>query len=267
MAGLRATSSLWPSLLLVLIASLVTLAATPAHAEDSRKSAVARSLFEEGVSLGDRGDWVGAADRFARAYSLKPTSAVAFNWGSALMELGRLVEARELLWSVQQDPNANAELKRECTERLDTLAERLAHVRVHVPAGNRADLSLDLDDKPLPRAAWDVPSPVDPGTHTLVLREDGDERSRATVTLRQGEQRDVTLSLSEAAEVEQPAPFVATQPREDAPPKRPLYKNWKLWTAVGAVVVVGVVVAVVIAKSGEAGSATRGNTSPGVIRW
>ncbi|HEY6879800.1 MAG TPA: hypothetical protein VI299_17350 [Polyangiales bacterium] len=263
MAALRATSSMWPSLLLLLIVGLSAASMRPAHAQDARQSGLARSLFEEGVSLGDRGDWVGAEDRFARAYSLKPTSAVAYNWASALIELRRLVEARELLYAVQRDQAASAELRRAASDLLESNAPRIAHLRVHVSTAGGDGLTVDLDERPLPRAAWGVPSPVDPGSHTVVLRERGDERARANVTLAEGEQRDVALSFEHRAAA--PAPPVApSAPSRD----QPLYKNWKLWTAVGAAVAVGVVVAVVVvAKHDDGAQPAHGNAMPGVIRW
>lgn len=258
---------MWPSLLLLLIVGLSAAPMRPAHAQDARQSGLARSLFEEGVALGDRGDWVGAEDRFARAYSLKPTSAVAFNWASALIELRRLVEARELLYSVQRDQAASAELRRAGNELLETISPRIAHLRVHVSTPGGDELSVDLDERPLPRAAWDVPSPVDPGAHTVVLRERGDERASASVTLGEGELRDVALSFEDrAASPAPPAPPSA--PARDQPHEKPLYKNWKLWTAVGAAAAVGVVVAVVVvAKHGGEAQPTQGNAMPGVIRW
>ena len=77
--------------------SVWRLTTVPAHtlAQAPQQNALARTLFEEGVALADRGDYVGAADRFSRAYSLKPTSGIAFNWASVSIETGKLVQAGE----------------------------------------------------------------------------------------------------------------------------------------------------------------------------
>ena len=77
------------------IANLTFGASVPAWAQAPapQQNALARTLFEEGVALADRGDYVGAADRFSRAYSLKPTSGIAFNWASVLIETETPVRA------------------------------------------------------------------------------------------------------------------------------------------------------------------------------
>src|SRR5690349_21617960 len=76
---------------------LATLLTNAALAQKSHETALARALFEEGVALADKGDWSAAADRFGRAYELKPTAGIAFNWSSALTKTGKLVQASELL--------------------------------------------------------------------------------------------------------------------------------------------------------------------------
>ena len=71
-----------------------------ARAQTAQETALARALFEEGVVAADAQRWDEAAERFERAYGLKATPGIAYNWASALVELGRLVEAGERLRSV-----------------------------------------------------------------------------------------------------------------------------------------------------------------------
>jgi hypothetical protein len=101
----RWSQSVW--ILCFLLASLLTSSALgQVNPQGGHEVALARALFEEGITLADRGDWTGAADRFGRAHSLKPTSGTAFNWASALAETGQLMQASELLESVIRDPKA-----------------------------------------------------------------------------------------------------------------------------------------------------------------
>ena len=235
-------------------------------AQTPQEMALARTLFQEGVSFADRGDWVGAADRFDRAYSIKPTSGIAFNWARALAETGQLLHARELLLSVERDESADSQLRRESSALLKELEPRVARVRITTDAKPSDALTIAVDGQNWPRAAWGIASPIDPGSHTAVCTEGGEERARETFTLREGEQRDVVLQLRGATEEQ---PFAEVEQRDGQSTRRPLHKSWLLWTAVGVVVVGGAVTGVLLATKGGSDGAqpVMGNASPGVIRW
>jgi hypothetical protein len=236
------------------------------NAQTPQEMALARTLFQEGVSFADRGDWVGAADRFDRAYSIKPTSGIAFNWARALAETGQLLHARELLLTVERDEGADAQLRRESSALLKELEPRVARVRITTDRKPSETLTITLDDQNWPRAAWGIASPIDPGSHTAVCKEAGEERARETFTLGEGEQRDVVLRLRGAGDA---APSGALEQSEREGAHRPLYKSWLLWSAVGVVVVGGAVTGVLLATKGDSESAQPvvGNATPGVIRW
>lgn len=235
-------------------------------AQTPQEMALARTLFQEGVSFADRGDWVGAADRFDRAYSIKPTSGIAFNWARALAESGQLLHARELLLMVERDESADAQLRRESSALLKALEPRVARVRITTDAKPSDALKITVDDQNWPRAAWGIASPIDPGSHTAVCTEQGEERARETFTLGEGEQREIVLQLR-ATSAEAPIVEGAQPARESE--RRPLYKSWVLWTAVGVVVVGGAVTGILLAtKSGsDDAQPVVGNATPGVIRW
>jgi hypothetical protein len=257
----RAAWNVWPSLLLLLIGSLML--ADSALAQSPQETALARTLFEEGVTLADRGDWVSAADRFSRAYSLKPTPGIAFNLAKAQQETGHFLHAQELLRTVIRDPTADPELKQESQTLLRSLEARSARLRIVTKAKPRADTEIEVDGASWPRAAWGYASPIDPGKHTVVCKEDGAEVARADVELREGETRDLTLSGDAADERNDSANG------SGAGHGKPLYKNWMVWTAVGAVVAGGVITTVLLTRSDGDGqsSPVMGNTTPGVIRW
>jgi hypothetical protein len=252
---------------------LATLLTKVVYAQGSHETALARALFEEGIALADAGDWNAAADRFGRAYELKPTSGTAFNWASALGKTGRLVQASELLEGVVRDPVAAPELKLDAERKLQELSPRIARLRLSVDPALSGVGIVTVDDKEWPSAVWDVASPVDPGRHVASCRNGDGELARAEIVLREGEQKDLLLTLSAAAdEGPQSAHDAGAAPagaghRSDRP--RRLYKSWILWTAVGAAVVGGTIaIAVTSAKGDEHGEPmAKGNTGTGVIRW
>jgi hypothetical protein len=277
MTGFRAARWVWQSTLALQIFALaltvfLTLGLSVrsvARAQAPQQNALARTLFEEGVALADSGDYVGAADRFSRAYSLKPTSGIAFNWASVLIETGKLVHAEDLLLSVLRDPGADASLKSECEAVLRTLTPRIARLRVRVSGEVGEQVRVEVDGADWPRAAWDIASPIDPGAHALSLKRGGVELSRSETQLAESESRDVSLVVLPEAPASV-APLAApTQPVADRPARAPLYKSWILWTAVGAVVVGATVAAVVLATKKDATDEppVHGNATPGVLRW
>jgi hypothetical protein len=274
--GMTRHRSTCGALLGVLLFGLLSLwVGPPAHAETPQETALARSLFEEGVALADQSDWAGAADRFGRAYAIKPTSGIAFNYASVLVELGKLVEASELLRTVSRDAAASEELRRQADAKLAQIQPRIAYLTVELADDPGPEARVDVGEAELPRVAWGVASPVDPGTYTVRAVVAGVERARQSFTIAEGERRALTLSLSAPtppkSQASSPNPFdgppAAPPARDDG--RRPLYKNWMLWAGVGAVVAGGVVTAVLLSRSSkpEEEAPVMGNTGPGVLQW
>lgn len=266
MKSRRAAWSVWARSLLLLLALLLIVRTS--HAQTPQETALARTLFQEGVALADKSDWVGAADRFGRAHSLKPTPGIAFNWARALAETGKVLHARELLHAIQHDESADSQLRIEASAMLETLERRMAKVRISTDREPSAEVRITVDDENWPRAAWGVTSPIDPGSHTVVCSEGDEEITRVQFDLGEGEERDLVLHLAGESAVAEP-PTAAPSERRDEP-RKPLHKSWMLWTAVGAVVAGGVIAGVLITKSrngSEEASPVVGNTMPGVLRW
>lgn len=260
----RAARAVCVRSLLLLIGVLAL--ANGSLAQTPQQTAIARSLFEEGVTLADRGDWQGAADRFGRAYSLKPTAGIAFNWAKAQQENGQLLHAQELLRSVVRDPAADPALKRESEASLRALEARTAKLRITTSWKPRDDNTIEVDGALWPRAAWGYASPIDPGKHVIVCKEDDDVVARAEITLRQGETRSLTLKTRDEIERDD-ASASATKPAGQHSERN--YKTWLVWSAVGAVVVGGAIAVAVLTRpdGDEAGAPVMGNATPGVIRW
>lgn len=71
----------------------------------------ARTLFEEGVALGDQRQWEPAAAKFREALVLRDAPAIRFNLGAALVELRQWDEAIDNLQRVVDDPEAPEDLR------------------------------------------------------------------------------------------------------------------------------------------------------------
>jgi hypothetical protein len=160
--------------------------------EDLDTKAAARTLFEEGLAHADAHRWEQAADRFERASLLRPTPVIDYNLSSALVQVGDLVRASELLRQIAADPKASAEVKQAARARLAELRPRLAYLRIDPPGDQLRQAKVVVDGHPFDAARLGVELPVNPASHSIELREGTLVVGSRTVLLREGEHRRVT---------------------------------------------------------------------------
>jgi hypothetical protein len=221
--------------------------------DEAERQAAARQMFAQGLAAAERAAWPEAADRFARAYALRPTPEIAYDLSTAMAEMGRLVAASELLRRIAGDGGAPSAVRRAAETRLAELLPRLGALRVRVGAITPGMLPT-LDGQPLEPARLDVAIPVDPGVHRLELTRAGRAAARL-VSVGEGASIDVDLRDGAAA----PAAMLAATP-PPAEPAPPSHRRW-VWVAVGAVVAGAV-------AAGAAALASRGGGPQGnVATW
>jgi hypothetical protein len=254
-----------------------------AESVDPARTASARALFEEGVAHVDRDAWGPAAEAFRRALSLRDSQVIRYNLASALVELGKLVEASELLHMVQADAQADAGLKQQAADKLAEFKPRIARLEVQC-ALSHPGLIVELDDAALSAAQLDVPLTVDPGEHVVRARLDGALLDEQRAQLGAGE--NVTISLRPRAPPPEPVPAVApvaapapvatpaqtarlalSEPAQGAPlrDEQPAPSRKKLWwgIAIGGVGVVAFVTLVaLLVPQKRASGATNGDFDP-----
>ncbi len=217
------------------VAVMVTLALSPASARaqtapeapaDAR-FADARRAFEEGVEAVRVGRPIDAVPAFERSFALRPSAVVAVNLGLVLRGVGRLAEARRWYTRFLELAGEADRARHEVTVRahLAEIDRRLARLvlRSVLPPG----ATVRLDEGPLTPDDGDALR-VDPGAHSLLARADGHREHRESLTLSEGERRELALRL------------------DPLPRSTPITRQWWFWTGVG-VVVAGAVTAVVIA--------------------
>jgi hypothetical protein len=255
-----------------------------ASANDSSRNASARALFEDGVKLAEQADWVRAEDRFRRALSLRASPVIAYNLASALIERGKLVEARELLLQVEHDDKAEAGMRDSARKLQTDVSGRIGRVTVSVPGIQPGD-SVMLDGNELLEAQLNVEIPADPGAHQLRLLRAGKALSARLVNVEpSGSQRVLLIAPAplptprEVAKVAVPValaveqrPYVTPPPTAASPrattasQERPITRTWWFWTGIG-VVTAAAVVAVAVVAAGSGGhtseAAYRGDFAP-----
>ncbi len=249
------------------LVAVFAIGASASAQDDPERSALARSLFQEGVELARTERFEEAADRFRRAYEIRQAPAIAFNLASALARLGRVVESSEVLQQVLRAPDVTADLRAAAELQLSELAPRLARVTVRT-TGDLDDVRLQLDERDLPAAAIGVAVPIDPGAHVARALRDDREIAREELEVAEGQSVELTLAIparsapAEALRVDpDPAPMGGAPPSDDS----------GIWIGVGvgiaAVVIAGVVVSAVLLSAPGAPAAIPGNTNPAVLEW
>src|SRR5688500_8708747 len=118
---------------------------------DAEQSAAARALFTQGVELADRQQWNEAADRFRRAYAMRPSPVIACNLAQTLVHIHQLVEATEHLRYVVRATDANRSVRAGARRMLETLQPRLATLTIRI-AGHVEGAEIRLDGEVVSQA-------------------------------------------------------------------------------------------------------------------
>jgi len=240
-----------------------------AQGTDHERRALARSLFEEGLRFGQAEQWDQAADRFERAYELAPSAAIATNLASALIPLGQLVRASELLRESLESPSASAPVLRLAQSLLETEVEpRLGYLTIHV-AGPMEGVTVRRNDVEVPRAALGVSMPVDPGIQGIEAVRSGRPVAVEQVDVPEGQRVEVTLqvparvpspeSVGTGAFADEPS---LLDPQADDVGDGGIATRWWFWTAIGVVVAAAGVTVALLLTSGGAAEPIGGNSDP-----
>ena len=183
-------------------ASSLCMAPAVAHAAEPTLADVetARAMYVEGLELRDRNRLADSLVRFRGAYALAATPITALEVGRAHMLLGQLLEAREMLLSVERMPPKPEESQKAANARTEarTLAEqikgRIPSVHVSFDPKPDGEPKVMIDGVVVPNEALGAARRLNPGKH-VVVAELGEERTTADVELGESEARPVILSL------------------------------------------------------------------------
>ena len=192
----RFSSLIAASIMVVALASSREAAAEPTAADVE----TARGLYVEGLELRDGGKLEMSLGRFKAAHALAATPITSLELGRAHMLLGELVEAREVLLSVERLPVAVGESAKAANARVEArtvaeqLRDRIPALRIVFTPEPSAPPHVTIDGVVIPPEALPNPRKVNPGSHTVVAESNG-ARATATVLLVERELRMVSLSL------------------------------------------------------------------------
>lgn len=177
--------------------------ARPAFAQepDASTRVAARELAVSGAEAFDKQDYASALDRFQRAEALYKVPSIAVMSARCLARLGRVVEAvdkYEETLRMSLEPGAPEAFQRavaDASAEVEQARARVARLELRPPSNPPEGLEILLDGKPVPKALWSVPKPVDPGMHRVTARAPGHDPYSHDVALAEGARQGVEVTL------------------------------------------------------------------------
>jgi hypothetical protein len=256
---------------LMAVFSAIVHAPKPASAQATpdEQTQQARALFEEGLRFVEGQQWQEAADRFGRVLAIRASATVSYNYASALVHLGHMVEASRALRGVAADPAASREVVEAARTLLAEVEPRIGQLTVRL-RGDVSNVSVTIDDKPLPEGSIGIPVPLDPGQHIVRATRGGLPLARRAVDVTDGSPLlNVTIDV-----VPLPATVAANAPPSAGANPMPLPDTADddggsgtiYWMVGGGVLAVGAMVLVgVLLASPSDPDPVVGNTNPSVV--
>jgi hypothetical protein len=204
------------------LAALCLFVVSPASAQSDGEKEMARTLMKKGDGLLESKDFAGALKAYQGADTIMRVPVTRVAIARALVALGRLVDAKRAAEQAAQmapkpdEPNAFAEARRAGEELEKQLASRIPTLKIEARGveGHRA-VELRVDGEAFQPDDFAQAQEMDPGTHQVVLIGDANKAS-ASVTLKEGERRTLTLKLGE-----EPAAKPAAEPKVTTPKTEP----------------------------------------------
>jgi hypothetical protein len=224
------------SLSAALAVALLTLG-PPAFAEPNDPIA-AESLFNEGRSLFEKGQFQEACERFSRSQQLDPAVGTLLNLGDCYERLGKVASAwgayrQAVTLSVTRADTRGAADARRSAARIEP---RLP--RVEIVLSTSDPVAVARDGAEVPPATYNVPVPIDPGPHEITASAPERQPWSVKVEVQEGQTLRVRVPALE------PRPAAPGDSGPVTPPKR-TQKNIAMGLEIGggAVLVAGLVFA------------------------
>lgn len=253
-----------------LVATLALLLALgqvrPAFAIDETTRVLLRKLSSDGVAAYQQGDYVRAVERLEKAWSILHTAPLGLWSGRALEKSGRLVAASERYLEAKRAPldsagdrDAQESARVDAEKAYQDIQPRIPTVTVQIRGASPQDLSITVAKRTILADFIGLPVPVDPGTIEIMAQSNGGVTETASVTLREGEHEEVTLTFASGAVPVAVTPEANEATAKDEPARDPGGKRgWQPvagWIGVGlgsaGLVVGGVTGGIVLSKWDE----------------
>jgi hypothetical protein len=198
----------WRAVAALLTAAWLATQAPPALAQAARSEPseadkdAARKLMDQGRAKEGAGDKAGALDAYLAADRIMGVPTTGLSVAEAALEMGKLVEARDVLLRVVRHPVSPSEPLPFAKARLEAKAmaaeldKRIPSLTLSVTgAAAGTVVTVTVDGVAVPAETLQFPRAVNPGKRQVVASAPGYRSARKSVTLAEGEQATLSLAL------------------------------------------------------------------------
>ena len=176
------------------VASLAAFLLTSRRAAATDAMAVA--LCEEGMKLVREDRWAEARPKLEESVRLSPDTRCEVNLAACYDNLNQLAKALAIYKNTEErvGKEGNAARERFVKTRIEELTLRVPTLRIKTSAdAAKSGIEVRLDGTPVPAAAWDMPLPVDPGTHEILATGPGKDWFQKSLELAERQRETVEV--------------------------------------------------------------------------
>lgn len=182
---------------LVLSALLIP---SPLFAQTANERTAARSAAESGVQAFAEGDYPRALDLLRKAESVVHAPTHLLYIARSLVELGKLVEARESYLVLTNETLENSSeaflaAQESAAAELAALEPRIPSATISVDGANGPDLKVAIDGEALMAIFLGVSTPINPGHHVVEASAPGMRSAHVEIDIRERRSEFITLVL------------------------------------------------------------------------
>jgi hypothetical protein len=183
-------------------------ASAPAYAQ-RKDAATAEALFRQGRQAMESKNYNEACPRFAESQKLDPAAGTLMNLATCEEKLTKLASAWQHWKEAVDALPAGDDRIPFARSRVDDLEKRLPKLQVILAASTEKGAKVFRDEIELGSASQGVMLPVDPGQHAIVVRLQGHLPGWATVTVAEGESKQIEVHVGAVERVVEPPVQVA----------------------------------------------------------
>jgi serine/threonine-protein kinase len=187
-------------------------------------AAVAQALFYEARQLMKDYKFAVACPKLEESLKLDYGIGTEFNLADCNEKLGKVATAWSGFLSVAMAARSSHQADREkvAKDRAKALEPRLPKLTIEVPATANPQIEVKRDGAVVGGATWNMPVPVDPGSHEVTATAPDKLPWKTTVDVAEGKQAKVTvpdkLQNAPVAQAPAPAPVPIAAPPDQASP-------------------------------------------------
>jgi len=158
-----------------------------------RDPAAAETLFRAARGAVDKGDYAAACPKFEESNRLDPEVGTVFNLADCDEHLGKVATAWQLFKEVAQRLPQGDERVAIASSRAAALEKKLPRVVLRATSPLPPGSSVLRDGVELGTASFDLPLPIDPGDHVIVVKSPGRSDWQQTLNATLGQTAELAL--------------------------------------------------------------------------